>query len=59
MDGAIATLSDIWTQTESVMNSIGRSFKAFVLTNMHTSPYSDRSKYFRIEIPESKTIVAV
>lgn len=55
MTNAIAAMCDLASFSESAANSIGASFKAFV----HTNYDSNNPRWYRIELPTTKTVVNI
>ena len=59
MTGAIATMSDIYAHSEQAESSIDGGYKSFLHTTEVASPLSDFSKWLRIEITETQSVVTI
>ena len=59
MTGAIATMSDIYSTGEPAEASIDGGYKSYLHTTGSDSPLSDYSKWLRIEITETQSVVTV
>ena len=59
MDGAIAAMSDADYRSESAASTIAHSSKAYTATSNSASPYSDWSKWFRIQLSKIRTAITI
>ena len=58
MTEAVATISDSFSAGESAVAQIGQSYKSYLFSGDAASPYTDYTKWFRVELTEPQTVVS-